>query len=236
MRSPGTPVRLKLPDTANFSKILFSRRSISCCRLATRHRDATFSALASCFVASASQIICSSCQEPCMIAASSSRSALTFNALAFASASETALTRQVSSSVFVRLSCVVTCRIWASACACASMRATRPSSSAFTLRCSNSSSARLLRPLSETRTCSLFRLISSIVISDSCLICMISNSFCRLILSIALSIFVVFSRHSARESGNHTAVIFTSVKVTPHSLNLSFKSFNIVSAFSLRKL
>mmetsp|Transcript_53760 Transcript_53760/g.172328 ORF Transcript_53760/g.172328 Transcript_53760/m.172328 type:complete len:292 (+) Transcript_53760:2-877(+) len=234
--SPGVPVRLKLPDSASFMRMPFSRSSSSCLRLATRHLDASFSAEASCFVASASQIICSSSQLPWMMAVSSASSACTRFADASASALAISFNRQVSSCVFVRLSCVLVSNTMTSTFASASMSATRPSSSAFTLRCSNSNSARFLRPLSETSTCSPFRLISSICISDSCLICIISNSFWRSSFSMAFFIFVETSRQFSSSSGSQMDVIFTPVKRTPMSWNFVFRICSMTTAWSPRRL
>mmetsp|Transcript_1810 Transcript_1810/g.5151 ORF Transcript_1810/g.5151 Transcript_1810/m.5151 type:complete len:241 (-) Transcript_1810:618-1340(-) len=233
--SPDEPTRLKSPVSARFARMAFSRRSRSCFRLATRHLEASFSADASCFVAWASHFIFSSCQPALMLSCSASSSALIFSAAASASAFAISITRYVSSCVFVRLSCVFASRAMTSAFASASISATRASSSALTLRCSNSSSARLFRPLSETSTCSLRLLISSICISDSCLICIISNSLCRFSFSIALSIMVVPSSDEARAWGSQTDVIFTSTNSTPVSRNFLFRSSSIMSARSPRR-
>mmetsp|Transcript_14585 Transcript_14585/g.43706 ORF Transcript_14585/g.43706 Transcript_14585/m.43706 type:complete len:241 (+) Transcript_14585:148-870(+) len=221
--SPAVPTRLKSPFFARPARMAFSRRSRSCFRLATRHLEASFSAEASNFVASASLFIFSSIQPALMTSCSAWSSALIFLAPASPSAFAISCTRYVSSCVFVRSSCVCTSSIMTSALPSAWIRAMRASSSALTLRCSNSSSARLFRPLSETSTCSLRLLISLICISDSWLICSSSNSFCRLSFSIAFSIIVVPSSDLARVCGSQTEVIFTSENITPDSENLSLR-------------
>mmetsp|Transcript_36442 Transcript_36442/g.82360 ORF Transcript_36442/g.82360 Transcript_36442/m.82360 type:complete len:223 (+) Transcript_36442:95-763(+) len=192
--SPFAPTRLKLPVAASFMRISFSRISSACFRFDWSDFEPSFSALASCFVACASQTISSSSQPALMSVPSEDRSALTLVLLDCASACAICVARQVSSCVLVLFSCVSASSFMTSTLASASIRATLPSSSALTLRCSNVSSACFLRPLSETSTCSPFLLISSICISDSCLIFSISNSFWRSSFSIALSIFVVASR------------------------------------------
>mmetsp|Transcript_34254 Transcript_34254/g.102360 ORF Transcript_34254/g.102360 Transcript_34254/m.102360 type:complete len:241 (+) Transcript_34254:267-989(+) len=234
--SPALPMRLKLPCSANFMRICFSRRSSSCCRLAARHLDASDSAPASCFVASASQTIFSSCHLPSIIISSAFSSASTFTVLAAASALAVSEMRQVSSCILVRSSCVLVSRSMTSTLDSASMSAILPSSSALTLFCSNSSSALFFLPLSETSTCSPFLRISSICISDSCLIRRISNSFSRSSLSMAFSIFVVISRLRWRLSGSQMEVTFTSENRTPHSVNLWFRICSIVSAVSPRRV
>mmetsp|Transcript_6379 Transcript_6379/g.17776 ORF Transcript_6379/g.17776 Transcript_6379/m.17776 type:complete len:230 (+) Transcript_6379:262-951(+) len=228
-------MRLNLPDSPSSPKIRFSRKSISCVLLATSVRDASFSADASCFVASASHIIFCIFQVPSMIISSSLTSAVIRSATEVASAFAISPIRYVSREVLVLWSLLSSSLCFTSPLISAAIIETFPDSSTFTLCCSNSSSARLLRPFSPTSTCSVFLLISSISISEFCLICITSNSVRRATFSIDFSCFVVCSKHCASLAGSQTAVIFTSLNRTPESSNCWFNIFKIMSARSPRK-